>query len=73
MKTKAGQILLHQEIVNDDNDKKLAALDLVTPNLFDNNNFKNLIQKKVLHSNQLYSMRVYRFYCVRIQQKSYNI
>ncbi|XP_020215169.1 lignin-forming anionic peroxidase [Cajanus cajan] len=33
---------------NNDNDKKLAALDLVTPNSFDNNYFKNLIQKKGL-------------------------
>ncbi|KAI4318285.1 hypothetical protein L6164_026073 [Bauhinia variegata] len=31
-----------------DNDKKLAALDLVTPNSFDNNYYKNLIQKKGL-------------------------
>ncbi|KAK9051194.1 hypothetical protein SSX86_027820 [Deinandra increscens subsp. villosa] len=33
--------------VNDGNEK-LAALDLVTPNSFDNNYFKNLIQKKGL-------------------------
>ncbi|KAI4305319.1 hypothetical protein L6164_028691 [Bauhinia variegata] len=31
-----------------DNNKKLAALDLVTPNSFDNNYYKNLIQKKGL-------------------------
>ena len=32
----------------------LAALDLVTPNSFDNNYFKNLIQKKgLLHSDQV--------------------
>lgn len=37
-----------------DNDKKLAALDLVTPNSFDNNYFKNLIQKKgLLQSDQV--------------------
>jgi peroxidase len=36
------------------NDKKLAALDLVTPNSFDNNYFKNLIQKKgLLQSDQV--------------------
>lgn len=42
---------------NNDNNKKLAALDLVTPNSFDNNYFKNLIQKKgLLQSDQvLYS------------------
>ncbi|KAK7341322.1 hypothetical protein VNO80_24248 [Phaseolus coccineus] len=41
-------------LVNDDNDKKLAALDLVTPNSFDNNYFKNLIQKKgLLHSDKV--------------------
>ncbi|QCD88754.1 peroxidase [Vigna unguiculata] len=41
-------------VVSDDNDKKLAALDLVTPNSFDNNYFKNLIQKKgLLHSDQV--------------------
>ncbi|XP_027910111.1 lignin-forming anionic peroxidase-like [Vigna unguiculata] len=39
---------------NNENDKKLAALDLVTPNSFDNNYFKNLIQKKgLLHSDQV--------------------
>ncbi|CAJ1933832.1 unnamed protein product [Sphenostylis stenocarpa] len=39
---------------NNDNDKKLAALDLVTPNSFDNNYFKNLIQKKgLLQSDQV--------------------
>ena len=39
---------------NDDNDKKLAPLDLVTPNSFDNNYFKNLIQKKgLLQSDQV--------------------
>ena len=37
-----------------DNDKKLAALDLVTPSSFDNNYFKNLIQKKgLLQSDQV--------------------
>ncbi|XP_057456668.1 lignin-forming anionic peroxidase-like [Lotus japonicus] len=37
-----------------ENDKKLAALDLVTPNSFDNNYFKNLIQKKgLLRSDQV--------------------
>ncbi|XP_050233668.1 lignin-forming anionic peroxidase-like [Mercurialis annua] len=36
------------------NDAKLAALDLVTPNSFDNNYFKNLIQKKgLLESDQV--------------------
>ncbi|KHN00767.1 Lignin-forming anionic peroxidase [Glycine soja] len=41
-------------VSNDDNDKKLAALDLVTPNSFDNNYFKNLIQKKgLLQSDQV--------------------
>jgi len=30
------------------NNKKLAPLDLVTPNSFDNNYFKNLIRKKGL-------------------------
>ncbi|XP_073226037.1 lignin-forming anionic peroxidase-like isoform X1 [Cicer arietinum] len=36
------------------NDQKLAALDLVTPNSFDNNYFKNLIQKKgLLQSDQV--------------------
>ncbi|XP_014493533.1 lignin-forming anionic peroxidase-like [Vigna radiata var. radiata] len=39
---------------NNENDKKLAALDLVTPNSFDNNYFKNLIQKKgLLQSDQV--------------------
>ncbi|KAK9051200.1 hypothetical protein SSX86_027826 [Deinandra increscens subsp. villosa] len=39
--------------VNDGNEK-LAALDLVTPNSFDNNYFKNLIQKKgLLESDQV--------------------
>ncbi|XP_019450494.1 PREDICTED: lignin-forming anionic peroxidase-like [Lupinus angustifolius] len=39
---------------NPENNKKLAALDLVTPNSFDNNYFKNLIQKKgLLHSDQV--------------------
>lgn len=33
---------------NTNNDKKLSALDLVTPNSFDNNYFKNLIKKKGL-------------------------
>ncbi|KAL2324682.1 hypothetical protein Fmac_023740 [Flemingia macrophylla] len=41
-------------VSSDDNDKKLAALDLVTPNSFDNNYFKNLIQKKgLLQSDQV--------------------
>ncbi|CAK8576831.1 unnamed protein product [Lathyrus sativus] len=36
------------------NNQKLAALDLVTPNSFDNNYFKNLIQKKgLLQSDQV--------------------
>ncbi|WJX45069.1 peroxidase [Trifolium repens] len=36
------------------NDQKLAALDLVTPNSFDNNYFKNLLQKKgLLQSDQV--------------------
>ncbi|WCJ33750.1 Peroxidase superfamily protein [Euphorbia peplus] len=35
-------------------DGNLAALDLVTPNSFDNNYFKNLVQKKgLLHSDQI--------------------
>ncbi|XP_061362683.1 lignin-forming anionic peroxidase-like [Gastrolobium bilobum] len=39
---------------NPGNDKKLAALDLVTPSSFDNNYFKNLIQKKgLLQSDQV--------------------
>ncbi|CAL0304174.1 unnamed protein product [Lupinus luteus] len=39
---------------NPENNKKLAALDLVTPNSFDNNYFKNLIQKKgLLQSDQV--------------------
>ncbi|KAK7341323.1 hypothetical protein VNO80_24249 [Phaseolus coccineus] len=39
---------------SDENDKKLAPFDLVTPNSFDNNYFKNLIQKKgLLHSDQV--------------------
>ncbi|XP_027355492.1 lignin-forming anionic peroxidase-like [Abrus precatorius] len=39
---------------NNVNDQKLAALDLVTPNSFDNNYFKNLIQKKgLLQSDQV--------------------
>ncbi|KAK7259413.1 hypothetical protein RIF29_25020 [Crotalaria pallida] len=33
---------------NNENNAKLASLDLVTPNSFDNNYFKNLIQKKGL-------------------------
>ena len=37
-----------------DGDAKLAPLDLVTPNSFDNNYYKNLIQKKgLLHSDQV--------------------
>ncbi|XP_057451148.1 lignin-forming anionic peroxidase-like [Lotus japonicus] len=40
--------------ISAENDKKLAALDLVTPNSFDYNYFKNLIQKKgLLHSDQV--------------------
>ncbi|WJZ81479.1 hypothetical protein VitviT2T_001319, partial [Vitis vinifera] len=39
---------------NGDGDENLAALDLVTPNSFDNNYFKNLIQKKgLLQSDQV--------------------
>ena len=39
---------------NGDGDDNLAALDLVTPNSFDNNYFKNLIQKKgLLQSDQV--------------------
>ena len=39
---------------NTNNDRKLASLDLVTPNSFDNNYFKNLIQKKgLLQSDQV--------------------
>ncbi|KAK2351038.1 cationic peroxidase [Trifolium repens] len=39
---------------NTANNQKLAALDLVTPNSFDNNYFKNLIQKKgLLQSDQI--------------------
>ncbi|KAJ7959140.1 Peroxidase [Quillaja saponaria] len=37
-----------------DNNRRLAPLDLVTPNSFDNNYFKNLIQKKgLLQSDQI--------------------
>ena len=37
-----------------DGDDNIAALDLVTPNSFDNNYFKNLIQKKgLLQSDQV--------------------
>ncbi|GLT64572.1 hypothetical protein SLA2020_370570 [Shorea laevis] len=40
-----------------DGDQNLAALDLVTPNSFDNNYFKNLIQKKgLLASDQILFM-----------------
>ena len=39
---------------NNGDDKKLAPLDLVTSNSFDNNYFKNLIQKKgILQSDQV--------------------
>ncbi|XP_057748839.1 lignin-forming anionic peroxidase-like [Arachis stenosperma] len=41
-------------LINNDNNKKLSPLDLVTPNSFDNNYFKNLIQKKgLLQSDQV--------------------
>ena|ERR1044072_3648049 len=40
--------------ISTENNQKLAALDLVTPNSFDNNYYKNLIQKKgLLQSDQV--------------------
>ncbi|XP_065856578.1 lignin-forming anionic peroxidase-like [Euphorbia lathyris] len=44
----------HQSCPTAGGDQNLAALDLVTPNSFDNKYFKNLIQKKgLLHSDQV--------------------